>query len=110
MIGVIGFLIMNGQAEFLKLDSTTTAAISKKFEGATFFTSMFGGFERVFATIFQLAMSLLVWKAVMSRRAAYFLAALAFHVSLDFPAALTQKKPLPMTVYELERAMRRLQF
>ena len=102
VIGVLGYLMMTGQADSLHLDAPTTAKIRDGLVGASFGSSLLGGIERISAIVLQIGLSLLVWQAVHARRIVFYFAAVAFHFAFDFPAALAQKKLLPLTGIEIE--------
>ncbi len=102
VVAVLGYLMMTGQADSLHLDAATTAKIREGLTGASFMSGLFGGFERISAFVLQVGLSLLVWEAVRARRIVFYLAAVAFHFAFDFPAALAQKKLLPLTGGEIE--------
>jgi uncharacterized membrane protein YhfC len=56
-----------------------------------FATALVGGMERVCALLIQIALSLLVWRAVSRKEARWFFAALAAHAGIDSLAAMFQK-------------------
>ncbi|HET7628253.1 MAG TPA: YhfC family intramembrane metalloprotease [Bacillales bacterium] len=64
------------------------------------FTALLGAFERIFAFTLQLALSLLVLKAVRTRRKVYFAAAVLIHAAVDFIAALGQKLSFSLWLIE----------
>lgn len=106
-IGVIvalGYLIMTGQAESLKLGNDTIGTITNSLSGGTFATSLLGGAERIIAFVFQVAFSLLIWQAVRTGRFGFYLMAVLFHFAVDLPAAMLQQKLLPLSLIELEGA------
>lgn len=105
VIAVLGYLISTGQAGELHLDNATQSAINDMFKGATLSSGLIGGIERAAALVIQLGFSFLVWQAVSRRRIGFWFAALAAHFAVDFPAALFQKKLLPLSVVELEGAV-----
>jgi uncharacterized membrane protein YhfC len=102
VIAVLGYLMMTGQADSLHLDAATTAKIRESLTGATFTSGLLGGVERISALVLQIGLSLLVWQAVYARRIVFYFFAVAFHFAFDFPAALAQKKLLPLTSIEIE--------
>jgi uncharacterized membrane protein YhfC len=105
VIAVLGYLISTGQAGELHLDNATQTTISDMFKGATLSSGLLSGIERAAAFVIQLGLSFLVWQAVSKRRIGYWFVALAAHFAVDFPAALMQKKLLPISVVELEVAV-----
>src|SRR5262249_5788837 len=102
VIGVLGYLMMTGQAASLKLDAATTEQIQKSLAGASFGASMLGGVERIFAIVLQIGLSFIVWHAVKTGRFIFYLVALAFHFAFDLPAAMMQKGLLPLSAVQLE--------
>lgn len=102
VIGVLGYMMMTGQAASLKLDAAATEQIQKSLAGASFGASMLGGVERIFALVLQIGLSFIVWHAVKTRRFIFYLAALAFHFAFDLPAAMMQKGLLPLSAVQLE--------
>jgi uncharacterized membrane protein YhfC len=65
--------------------------IESKLAHVDFTLALTGGFERLWALMIQIALSLLVWRAVSRREARWFLAALAAHFGIDSVAVLTQR-------------------
>lgn len=59
-----------------------------------------GTFERLVALLIQIALSLLVWRAVEKRQLRLVALAILFHALVDFPAALSQTGQIPATVVE----------
>jgi len=101
-IAVIGYLIASGQAQSLHLDAPTQAKITDMLKGATLATGLMSGVERLSAFVLQLALSVLMWSAVTSRRGTLVLLAVAAHFALDVPAALFQRKMIPLSGAEFE--------
>ncbi len=105
IIAVLGYLVSTGQLDTLHLDAKSADAIKSAVAGlkdATFFQSLLGGLERISAIILQLGLSFIVWHAVTTRRIAFYFLAVAFHFAFDFPAALVQRKLLPLTGIDVE--------
>jgi len=59
-----------------------------------------GGFERVWALLLQIALSLLVWRAVSRRELRWLLAALALHAGIDSLAGATGVKMISIAATE----------
>lgn len=104
VIAVLGYLMTVGKFDSLGIPEDAAAAVRTSLTGATFATSLLGGVERVFAVIFQIAFSLIIWQAVRLRSVFYYLLAVAAHFAVDLPAALAQQKLLPISILELEAA------
>jgi uncharacterized membrane protein YhfC len=104
VIAVLGYLMMTGQAGSLKLDAETSEAVRKSLEGASFGASMLGGAERIIALVLQIGFSLIVWHAVRARKILFYFLAVAAHFAVDLPAAMVQRKLLPLSLYEVEAA------
>ena len=104
VIALLGYLISTGQAQSLHLDAATQAKITEMLKGASLVSGLMGGIERVTAFVLQLGFSYLMWSAVTSRRPLLVLAAFAAHFACDFPAALLQRKALPVSVGDFEAA------
>jgi uncharacterized membrane protein YhfC len=101
-VALVGYLMMTGQADSLKLDAATSEQIRKSLAGASFAASLTGGIERISALVLQLGLSFIVWQAVQARRFVFYLGALAFHFAFDLPAAMAQKGLLPLTIVDIE--------
>ena len=65
-----------------------------------FFTALTGSVERICAVLLQIALSLLVWRAVERKDWRWFVAALLLHAGVDSSAALYQRGALPLAVVE----------
>jgi uncharacterized membrane protein YhfC len=63
-------------------------------------TALVGGMERIWALLLQIALSLLVWRAVERGQARWLLAALALHFGIDSFGALYQKGALSLVLTE----------
>ena len=91
-----GGLFMAIMLNMGKLDTMFThkipsATIAKLYAHLDFVTALLGGIERISALLLQIALSLLVWRAVTTGKARWFFAALALHAGVDSVAALFQK-------------------
>ena len=103
-IAILGYLIMTNQAQSLHLDAATQAKITDMLKGASLQAGLLGGVERMSAFAIQLGLSYLMWSAVTLKRTSLGLSAVAAHFLIDFPAALAQKKMLPITGEDFEAA------
>jgi uncharacterized membrane protein YhfC len=65
-----------------------------------FGTALVGGMERVCALLIQIALSLLVWRAVSRREARWFFLALAAHAGVDSLGAMYQKRMISLFLTE----------
>jgi uncharacterized membrane protein YhfC len=83
-----------------KLSPDALAKIHQSFAHLTFGMALVGGIERVCALLIQIALSLLVWRAVSKKQIGWYFLALAVHFSIDFPAALTQRGVIPIFATE----------
>jgi uncharacterized membrane protein YhfC len=59
-----------------------------------------GAVERLIALLIQIALSLVVWRAVERRQLSLLALAVALHALIDFPAGLVQAGLLPASVVE----------
>jgi len=84
-----------------KVPAAALAKIHAQFAHLNFALALAGGFERVWALLIQIALSLLVWRAVARKQIRWYFAAMAMHFTLDFPAALTQKGVISIFTVEI---------
>jgi uncharacterized membrane protein YhfC len=102
---VLAILLNMGQFDTVlgsKLPAATLAQVRESLTQLTFLGALPGGIERATAMVLQMALSLLVWRAVERRSLAYFLAAVLCHFGFDFPAALIQAKLIHLSVWQIE--------
>jgi uncharacterized membrane protein YhfC len=96
---LISGIVLN-QGQFASISANLPPAVAAQLrhtlETLTLFAPLYGGIERVTALLFQIAFSLLVWKAVSERRVVFLFAAIAAHVALDVPAAMFQAGLMPL--------------
>lgn len=93
---LISIMINNGTVQKLYEGTSAEKAVQldsviKQLTEADPSRFFLAGFERVFAFIIQIALSLLVLYAIRKGKYGYFLLAILLHMVLDFPAALYQK-------------------
>jgi uncharacterized membrane protein YhfC len=69
--------------------------IVRELEALTFFSAAYAGIERLTALFIQIALSLIVWRAVSQRRWKLIALAIALHALADAPAAMLQAGYLP---------------
>jgi uncharacterized membrane protein YhfC len=74
-----------------KLPAATIAKMRDALIHLDFATAAMGGVERICAVLIQIAMSLLVWRAVERRQLRWFVFALLAHAGIDTVPALYQK-------------------
>lgn len=97
---VTSFMVNNGsiEASLSALDDATREAAMESLQklwgtgSALFFLS---GIERVLAIAFQIALSVLVYRAVSLGRRGYFLMALGMHFAVDFIVVVAAQKLSP---------------
>jgi uncharacterized membrane protein YhfC len=63
-------------------------------------TIAMGTLERLIALLIQIGLSLIVWRAVETRRLGFLALAILLHALIDFPAGLAQTRQLPIAVVE----------
>jgi uncharacterized membrane protein YhfC len=63
-------------------------------------TVAMGTLERFIALLIQIGLSLIVWRAVETRRLGFLALAIFLHALIDFPAGLAQTRQLPIPVVE----------
>jgi uncharacterized membrane protein YhfC len=100
---VFGLLLSSGKLQAAigaKLPPATFAKLRDSLIHLDFPTAIAGGIERVAAILLQVALSLLVWRAVERGDWRWFAAALLLHAGVDSTAALYQRGALPLTVVE----------
>jgi uncharacterized membrane protein YhfC len=76
--------------------------IVSELDALTFLSAAYAGIERLTALLIQIALSLIVWRAVSQRRWALIALAIVLHAAADAPAALLQAgylAPLPVTSF-----------
>ena len=83
-----------------KVPPATLAKMRDGYVHLDFATALLGGAERIWALLIQIALSLLVWRAVSRRQVHWFLAALAAHAGIDTLGALYQKGQVSLVVTE----------
>jgi uncharacterized membrane protein YhfC len=83
-----------------KISPAALAKLHEQFAHLNFPMALVGGMERVCALLIQIALSLLVWRAVACRQIRWYFAALAAHAGIDSIAALTQKGVVPIITTE----------
>jgi uncharacterized membrane protein YhfC len=102
---VLAILINLGQFDTLlasKVPAATLEQLRDTLVHLTFLKALAGGVERGSALVFQVALSLLVWRAVERRSVGYFLAAVLLHAGFDFPAALLQAGLIHLGMWQIE--------
>ena len=108
VIGVLGALLVSVLINTGQLDTTlgwyskTTLFQMRGLEQATAQVMLLGAVERVCSFIFQIALTLIVWRAVRTRAPWLFAAAVLAHVALNLPAwlAVTGLLRTPLWIYE----------
>lgn len=88
---VLAIMLNLGKLDAMFAHKIPSATITKLYAHLDFTTALLGGAERVSALLLQIALSLLVWRAVSSGKARWFFAALALHMAVDSIGALFQK-------------------
>ena len=74
----------------MSVPPATVASLHHMLETMNFLDPVYGGVERIVALLAQIALSLVVWKAVSERKPIYLGVAMGLHVLLDLPAAMYQ--------------------
>jgi uncharacterized membrane protein YhfC len=82
------------------LPPAALAKIRESLQQLSISGSVMASIERLVALFIQIALSLLVWRAVTTRRWRLFAAAIALHAAADLPAALAQRGFIPATAVE----------
>src|SRR5262249_36203782 len=59
-----------------------------------------GSLERLVALLMQIGLSLVVWRAVEERRAAWLALAIVLHAAVDFPAGFFDKGLMSLAMIE----------
>jgi uncharacterized membrane protein YhfC len=93
-MGTLNTLLAN------KLPAAAIAKIHDQLSGLDFPLALTGGVERICALLIQIALSLLVWRAVARKDLRWFWAAIFAHAGIDSLAALAQRGIVPMMVTE----------
>jgi uncharacterized membrane protein YhfC len=99
----MGVLLNLGRLDAMLAKKMPAAAIAQMhatYAHMTFATALLGGIERVCALLIQIALSLVVWRAVSKKQIGWYFLALALHFVIDFPAALTQRGVIPVLATE----------
>ena len=107
-LGQISSLFLAVMLNFGRFDAilahrVSPAVLAKLHAGyaqLSFATALVGGMERVCALLIQIALSLLVWRAISRKEARWFFVALAAHAGIDSIAALAQKGAVSVFVTE----------
>jgi uncharacterized membrane protein YhfC len=76
------------------------ASLHAGLERLSVVTAGLSAIERLIALLIQLGLSLLVWRAVETRRPAFLALAFLLHAAIDFPAGLAQAGRISSTVVE----------
>ena len=100
---VLAMMYQAGTLDAMLAKKVPAAALAKIHEGLahlTFPMALVGGAERVCALLIQIALSLLVWRAVSRKEIRWYFLAILCHFAVDFPAALTQKGVIPIMATE----------
>lgn len=98
---VVCLLAVSGRLEGLFGPLLTSADVIKSYASVDFWTALLGGTERITALLAQIGFSLLVWRAVTTRKVRWFVAALLAHFTLDVVAFLAAKGVYPVTTLEI---------
>jgi uncharacterized membrane protein YhfC len=97
--GIVMAVMLNlGRLDAMLAHKVPAAAIAKLHQTLAhldFGTALVGGIERVSALLIQIALSLLVWRAVSKKQIGWYFLALLMHFAVDAPAAATQKGIIP---------------
>jgi uncharacterized membrane protein YhfC len=99
----MGVLLNLGQLDTMlakKLPPAAIANLHASYAHMTFGMALLGGIERVCALLIQIALSLLVWRAVSKKQIGWYFLAMLCHFAMDFLAALTQKGVIPVLATE----------
>jgi uncharacterized membrane protein YhfC len=78
------------------------AKIQASLEQLTFFGALPGALERASALVLQIALSVLVWRAVRDKLPLLFFAAIFAHAAADMPAALLRAGVIHMSTWAIE--------
>ncbi|HAX74128.1 MAG TPA: YhfC family intramembrane metalloprotease, partial [Firmicutes bacterium] len=87
---VFSFLINNGTLSSLGMPAELTDVLQSQLMTTDASLFWVAGIERIGAIVVHIGLSVLVFKAVKSRRYGYYLLAILLHAALNFPAALAQ--------------------
>lgn len=97
---VIAILINCGMLNSIFGSSDATQEIYTKMVGTPEYFFALGGIERLFAMCLQVALSILVYKAVVEKKKRFYLYAILIHAAIDFIPALYQKRIVSVWVAE----------
>jgi uncharacterized membrane protein YhfC len=98
-----GLLLNAGKLQAVlgaKLPPAAFAKLRDSLLHLDFLSGIMGGVERASAVLLQIALSLLVWRAVERKDWHWFVAALLLHAGVDSTAALYQRGALPLALME----------
>ena len=113
LIGLVGFVQQLAFAVLLNQGKLAAAMGARLPPGAlvqivstlqhlTFVGALPGAIERASALVFQIALSLLVWRAVRDKRPLLYIAAILAHAAYDMPAAMSLAGVVHLTTWTLE--------
>lgn len=113
LIGALGFgqsivlavLLNQGKLQSVlgaRVPPGTFEKIQSSLEHLTFIGALPGAVERASAFVFQIALSLLVWRAVKFKQPLLYLAAILAHAAIDAPAAALQEGLIHLSTWAIE--------
>jgi uncharacterized membrane protein YhfC len=113
LIGLVGFVQQLAFAVLLnqgklaavmgaRLPPGALVQIVSSLQHLTFVGALPGAVERASALVFQIALSLLVWRGVRDKRPSLYIAAILAHAALDMPAAMSLAGVIHLNTWTLE--------
>jgi uncharacterized membrane protein YhfC len=100
---VLGVLINSGLLESAvgrAPDADKLMQLKANLQALTVTTVAMGTLERLIALLIQIGLSLIVWRAVETRRLSILALAIFLHALIDFPAGLAQTRQLSIAAVE----------
>ncbi|HVV66087.1 MAG TPA: YhfC family glutamic-type intramembrane protease [Rhizomicrobium sp.] len=83
-----------------KMSAPALVALHERLTHLSFAVALAGGLERLWALLAQIALSLVVWRAVQFRQWRWLALAYAAHLALDYPPALYLKRVVSFALTE----------
>jgi uncharacterized membrane protein YhfC len=113
LIGLVGFaqqiifaaLLNQGKLASVmgaRLPPGALVQLVSSLQHLTFVGALPGALERASALVFQIALSLLVWRCVRDKRPSLYIAAILAHAALDMPAAMSVAGVVHLSTWTLE--------
>ena len=93
---LIAYLLTNTSVQIPGLTPVMLSSIT----GAPWYAPLLGAFERIFAIILHITLSLIVWRSVTQKKAGFLMLAILYHMFVDAVAVFMTNMGVNMILIE----------